>query len=100
MGTAVRGRPQQHARDKAEAGIVLALKAIGCSVETWDKVDLIVGFRGRTLLLEVKNPEKADRKRSTPRQVLFRHAWAGHYAVVTTPEEAIDVVQNGKDIRA
>ena len=80
-------------RDNAEKGIILGLRGIGATVETWDRVDLVVGFRGRTFLLEVKNPDKAARKRATPRQLIFRHDWKGHYAIVSTPQEAIEHVQ-------
>ena len=52
--------------------------------------DLLVGFRGRNYLLEVKDPSKpkADRQ-LTPDQVKFRDNWNGHYAVVETVEQAI-----------
>ena len=52
--------------------------------------DLLVGFRGRNYLLEVKDPSKpkADRQ-LTPDQVKFRDNWNGYYAVVETVEQAI-----------
>lgn len=47
------------ARDGNEPGIVLALRAVGASVSRLNETgapDLLVGFRGRTFLLEVKRP--------------------------------------------
>jgi hypothetical protein len=47
--------------------------------------DLIAGFRGICIVLEVKVPGK----KPNAGQVAFREQWPGPYAVVTTPEEAV-----------
>ena len=67
-----------------------ALRGIGARVVQIDRpVDLLVGYRGRTFLLEVKSAKG----RMTPLQVEFFEAWAGGTAVVVhSVEEAIDVV--------
>ena len=53
-------------------------------------VDLLVGYRGKTFLLEVKG----KKGRMTPLQKEFFEAWGGDTAVVVrTVEEALDVVR-------
>tara|TARA_R110000822_G_scaffold187183_3_gene325971 strand:- start:831 stop:1124 length:294 start_codon:yes stop_codon:yes gene_type:complete len=77
-------------RDTNEREIVDGLRAIGARVVQIDRpVDLLVGYRRRTFLLEVKS----GRGRLTPLQVEFFEAWSGGTAVVVRSlEEAIDVV--------
>lgn len=89
-------------RDGNEPAIANALKAAGCTVERIDVVDLLVGYRGRTLLLEVKNPDntrgrqdlrsaRTGRESATARrQREFREKWNGSpVAIVTSAEEAL-----------
>ena len=84
--------------DANQAEIVSALRAAG-AVVVWVKgvvqpgiPDLLVGFKGRTYLLEVKGP----RGRLKPEQVKFREDWTGDVAVtVTTVAEALAVVGLG-----
>lgn len=84
--------------DANQREIVAALTRIGCSVFSTAGVadgfpDLVVGRANKTLLLEVKNGDKSpSRQRLRVSQEKFRDWWRGHYAVVSTPEEAIDVV--------
>lgn len=111
-------------RDDNEGAIVLALRAIGafvCRIEgvagsktvpEWGVPDLCVGYRGRTILLEVKNPDggHGKTKRSkpgdldaptenakgqlTPKQVEWWKEWTGGEAhVVETPERAVAIVR-------
>lgn len=54
------GRPQYAGkrRDENEPGIVNALELIGAKVvRAHQPCDLIVGYRGKTFLLEVENPD-------------------------------------------
>jgi len=89
-------RPPQYAqrKDANQGEIVKALEAIGCDVWIMHQpVDLLVGFRGRCLLLECKDGAKsASRRKLTPAQVKFHASWRGHKATVKTPQEAIDAV--------
>lgn len=87
------------ARTDANQGeIVAALRAIGCSVSDTSGVgggfpDLAVGFRKRTLLLEVKDGSKPPSARKlTPDQLLWHISWRGQVAVVTSIEEAIAAI--------
>lgn len=64
------------------------LKARGASTYSGGPLDLIVGFRGRTFLLEVKTVKGKVR----PSQDAFLAAWNGHAEIVRTLEEACQVV--------
>lgn len=76
-------------RDANEPEIVSALRSIGCDVFLIDlPVDLIVGYRGRTVLLEVKAPGG----RLTKGQKEFFETYRGEAYVVRTPERAIEVM--------
>lgn len=81
-------------RDGNHAGIVQALRAAGCSVADCSAVgagfpDLVVATpRGRTLLVEVKDPKGRNRVEAS--QAEFRKAWKGEIVVVRSPQEAID----------
>lgn len=83
-------------KDDNQQEIVDALRAIGCSVFVLhEPCDLLVGIRQRTCCLEVKDGAKsASRRKLTPAQVEFRATWRGHFAVVTSIDEAIAAVQN------
>ena len=77
-------------RDTNEREIVDGLRAMGARVVQIDRpVDLLVGYRRKTFLLEVKS----GKGRLTALQAEFFDAWAGGTAVVVRSlEEAICVV--------
>lgn len=86
--------------DENQRAIVRALEGVGCTVEILSAVgkgcpDLLVGVRGRTILLEVKRDEKAarinDATRKRQREWVAR--WRGGIvATVTSPESAVAAV--------
>ena len=78
-------------RDANEPGIVAALRKCGCSVYPLDKpCDLLVGFRGKTHLVEVKTKHGIV----TKPQVEFAETWTGEpVAIVRSADEAIDLVR-------
>ena len=86
--------------DGNQAAIVRALRAAGCSVTLLHGVgdgcpDLLVGARGRTVLLEVKRSEAAAASHvdSGPRQARWRSCWrGGPILVVWSPETALAAV--------
>ena len=84
--------------DANHAEIVQALRTIGASVADTSAVgkgfpDLVVGMRGRNWLLECKDGDKSpSRRKLTPDQVEFKAKWRGHWAVVNSAAEAIEVV--------
>jgi hypothetical protein len=54
---------------------------------------LVAGYRGRNFLLECKDGAKPPSARAlTDDQVEFKAGWRGHWAVVNSPDEAIEVV--------
>lgn len=104
-------------RDENEPAIVAALVGLGaivCRIENFGVPDLLVGYRGRTILLEVKNPDALGKRKKprklgpddppenaknqlTPAQVEWWRTWSGGQAhVVETPEEAIAIVRGAE----
>lgn len=78
-------------RDINEPEIVEALRKAGAYVHIIrDPLDLLVGFRGKTFLLEVKQPKVG---RLTPKQKDFFRDWPNDNAVIVkTIEEALSAV--------
>lgn len=87
-------------RDENEAAIVEALEAVGATVERLSGAsipDLLVGYRGVTTLMEVKQPAGAKGGTShrdlLPGQAAWHAAWRGSpVAVVRTPAEALAAI--------
>ena len=84
-------------KDAAHKPIAQALRAVGASVVDLAGVgvlgvpDLLVGYRGRCVLLEVKNPGEVAREDQTE----WANKWRGcPVFVVHTPEEAISALQD------
>jgi hypothetical protein len=84
--------------DANHAEVVAALRAIGASVADTSRAgqgypDITVGFRGRNWMIEIKDGSKPPSARKlTPAQLEFVAAWRGQYAVVTSAQQAIDIV--------
>lgn len=84
--------------DANQSEIVEALRGIGASVllvfQLKNCFDLLVGYRGRTYIMEVKDPNQPPSKRQlTEGEAKFRDAWRGSpYHVVLTADEAIAIV--------
>lgn len=77
--------------DKNQTEIVKVLKQLGCSVVSLaDKghgvPDLLVGFRGRNYLVEVKS----EKGKLTPDQETFFQTWKGQTMVFKSSEEVIE----------
>ncbi len=83
-------------RDDNEERVVSWLRAHGCSVQRLSAPgvpDLLVGFRGANVLVEIKDGEKIQSRRHlTPEQERWHLAWRGQVAVAETPEEAMAIV--------
>ncbi len=90
--------PKAKRTDANQQEIIDALRKIGASVEDTSAVgngfpDLVVGFRQKNFLLEVKDPAKPPSKRRlNPRQKIWHRDWRGQKAVVETPAQAIAIV--------
>ena len=75
-------------KDDNQDAIVKALRAIGCTVYyIKEPVDLLVGFRGRSFVLEIKNPEKSWKL--TPQQVEFFRDFTGEAYIVEDDGQAL-----------
>ena len=81
--------------DANQAEIVDALRSVGAAVQSLAAVgrgvpDLLVGFRGKLYLLEVKMPGE----KLTPRELTWHTFWAGYASIVYSAEDAIDKLVN------
>jgi len=78
-------------RDDNEVEIVNALRAIGASVAHLSSKgipDLLVCFRNKLYLMEVKKPKG----KLTPDQIKFYDNWKGEIHIVRTAQEAIEIL--------
>ena len=84
--------------DANQPAIVRKLKAIGASVQSLADVgdgcpDLLVGFRGETFVLEVKDGSKPPSKRAlTEDQRVWHGRWRGQVDVVNNEDEAVKAI--------
>jgi hypothetical protein len=84
--------------DSNHRAIVLALRSIGATVQSLASMgggvpDLLVGYRGLNVLLEVKDSEKPPSARSlTLDETHWQETWGGQVKTVSTCEEAQRVV--------
>ena len=82
-------------KDDNESEIVNDLEKIGASVEVLGSpVDLLVGYRARNFLIEVKNAatDYGKNDRGTGAQRQFFADWKGQVRKAYTSEEAIDLI--------
>jgi Holliday junction resolvase len=78
-------------RDENEIEIVNALRAVGASVTHLSSKgipDLLVSFRNKLYLMEVKKPKA----KLTPDQIKFHENWNGDIHIVRTVQEAIEIL--------
>lgn len=81
--------------DSTQVQIVKELRRLGMEVEHLHMVgkgcpDILVGYKGKNVLLEIKKDEKA---KLTPDQVLWHRSWKGQVAVVSNVIDAIKAVK-------
>jgi Holliday junction resolvase len=80
--------------DANQREIVDYLRAKGVSVAITSNIgdgfpDLVCGFRGKNILLELKDGDKAiSQQKLTAKQIVFHSLWRGQIAVVNSPETA------------
>jgi len=85
--------------DANQEQIVAALRAMGATVRIVTQgnglPDLLVGFRGMTILMEVKDGQKVPSARKlTPAEQKFFEEWRGGIvAIVNSVDEAIDLLK-------
>ena len=85
--------------DDIQREIVAALRTCGATVLNLSRVgegcpDLLVGFRGHNVLIEVKRPRAKGQRAgtTTPAQDDFLAGWRGRAVVVRTVDEALRAV--------
>ena len=76
--------------DNIQVQVVKALRDMGCTVQHLHETgkgcpDIIVGFRSRNYLLEIKD---SDKKVLTPDLVNWHKLWKGQVNVVTSIDDA------------
>ena len=81
--------------DLNQPEIVAALRKIGATVQHLHTIgagcpDILVGYRGQNILMEIKMPGKAYQL--TPDEFLWHAAWQGSVWVVRSPAEAVAAV--------
>jgi hypothetical protein len=91
--------PRTAARvDANQPAIVSALRQVGATVlhlhQLKNCFDLLVGYRGRTFIMEIKDPAQPPNKRKlTEGEASFRDSWRGStYHVVHTEAEALAII--------
>lgn len=84
--------------DGNQKEIVEGLRGIGASVLVMSALgdgapDILVGWRKKNILFEIKNPDQVPSARKlTPDEIKFRDTWEGNYYVITTVEQAVRLV--------
>ena len=86
--------------DENQGLIVKALRACGATVRIISQgdgiPDLLVGYRGHTILMEVKDGNKppSARQLTTAEQIFFDQWTGGKLFVVNSVEEALEVLKD------
>lgn len=84
--------------DVNQPQIVRALRDVGATVQVLSHVgkgcpDLMIGFRGRNFLLEVKDGDKPLSRQSLTRDEQHWHAtWQGEVIIVNSVENALQAI--------
>ena len=85
--------------DGNQSKIVKSLRSIpGVIVATLNREkngmpDILVGFKGRNFLFEIKDPQKPPSARAlTPKEKQFHETWRGQVTIVTTLDEILKVI--------
>lgn len=80
-------------RDENEPEIVRVLAQIGASVLRLHDCDLLVGYRGKNILIELKDGAKPPSARKlTDKQLIFRAEWRGQYDVAHSIDDVLHIL--------
>lgn len=84
--------------DENQSEIVKQLRQLGFTVQT-GMDDILVGARGKTYWFEIKDPEKAVKKKGgfkagaiKDSQIKLAAEWKGHYAIVHSLEQILEEI--------
>lgn len=84
--------------DRNQPDIVMALRRIGASVQPLHVVgkgcpDLLIGYRGRCYVFEVKDGNRAASERElSPDEQKWHRDWRGQVAIVESPSQAVEIL--------
>ena len=84
--------------DANQPEIVRSLRKLGCTVFPTSNLgsgfpDILVGFRGHNWLFEIKDSNQPPSKQQlTDDEKDFHAAWNGQVAVITSAEDAMDIM--------
>ena len=83
--------------DENQPAIVEGLRRVGATAKlTTDVggfVDIVVGYRGKNYLIEIKNPDQPKSKQVlTPDEQEFHDTWRGQVVIITTLDEALKII--------
>ena len=85
--------------DANQTQIVSALRAAGATVQLLSAVgqgcpDLLVGYQGNNILMEIKDGKKAPSDRKlTSDQIVWHSEWKGLVFLVTSVDEALQLLR-------
>lgn len=84
--------------DRNHSSIVRDLRGIGASVQSLASIgkgcpDILVGFRGRNFVFEIKDPEQPPSRRNLTRDELNWHeGWRGQVKIVETFSQILEII--------
>jgi hypothetical protein len=84
--------------DANQPRIVELLERHGCTVQSIATVgngvpDLLIGFRGQTMVAEVKDGTKPkSAQKLTPDEQDWKRKWKGQYAILRNEDDVLDLV--------
>lgn len=86
--------------DQNQKEITAALRRLGASVQPIHALgkgvpDLLVGYRGKNLLLELKDGKKIpSERRLTEDEIKWHQSWFGQVAVVESLDDALKILNS------
>ncbi len=92
--------------DENQGDLVDKIRSMGVSVAITSGAhdgftDLVIGFGGITVLVEVKDGSKEPaRRKLTPQQVTFHQSFKGAITVIENEEQAIELVRRLRQVAA
>ncbi len=92
-------RRTYHGVDANQKAIVKDLrKMVGVSVLTVNEaIDIVVGYRGRNYIFEIKNPKlRPYARKLKPSTIKFFDTWEGQRDVVMTVGDILKVLRHGE----
>lgn len=92
--------------DENQSALVELIRAMGVSVAITSAAhdgftDLVIGFGGVTVLVEVKDGSKEPaRRKLTPQQATFHGSFKGAITVIENEQQAVELVNRIKKVAA